>query len=728
MPRLLIWILSSLPTFVFAQFTYVIDQSIPVLAVDESNYNMPWAGGLNSTQYNTMDLNHDGIDDLVLFDRMANKVITYVRSQEKFLYAPEFEKLFPESVSGWLLLRDYNCDGLKDIFTADVLGIRVYTNTTEKGENLSWREVIFRTESGFKSEVLLTKGFTQKGNLQLQFDDLPAIIDVDGDGDLDIFNMKYVGTGTVEFHKNFGIERYGTCDSLDFERITQSWGNFQECHCGTFAFNGAECAEGGRVKHISGKTLLALDANGDNQMDLVMGEGECNELFLLQNEGTLLSPSINASSSFPQANPANVAEFPAAYYEDVDDDGKKDLLVSPNLFHKESLEPRLDQSNWFYKNTGTTSNPQLSLVTTRFLQRDMIDVGDNSKPSFADMDGDGDLDLFVSNNYQQNAAQTSLFKNVGTASHPSFIHLDPDYLNFSQYSFYNLKIQFYDIDRNGTVDLVFTATSLANQATDIHYIANKSQTKLDFSGQPVVDIDFTLLYHDNVTFSDVDLDGRPDMLIGRNNGSLEYWRNTSGNAGQFTFALTNDSYLGLNTSDDRQNISCAIGDLDEDGLSDLVFGDHEGMIQIIRDFRHANEITSETIYNPLLTAYTNHNLGGHIWPAIAKISDVDKPFIVVGNTLGGLYALRNDGGQSIPENPIIDVYPNPYEKSKTLKVKISEAATVQVLSVTGQQLNDPVSLEAHELYHYHVAQLARGIYLLRFTVDKKSFTRRLVVL
>ena len=42
----------------YAQFTYVLDQSIPV-ETDKGTLNMPWAGGLNASQYNTMYLNED---------------------------------------------------------------------------------------------------------------------------------------------------------------------------------------------------------------------------------------------------------------------------------------------------------------------------------------------------------------------------------------------------------------------------------------------------------------------------------------------------------------------------------------------------------------------------------------------------------------------------------------------------------------------------------------------
>ena len=53
-------------SFVEAQFTFTLDQSIPVEANGKS-LAMPWAGGLNAAQFNTMDLNGDGKQDLVTF-------------------------------------------------------------------------------------------------------------------------------------------------------------------------------------------------------------------------------------------------------------------------------------------------------------------------------------------------------------------------------------------------------------------------------------------------------------------------------------------------------------------------------------------------------------------------------------------------------------------------------------------------------------------------------------
>ena len=84
-------ILFVLVTFIVqAQFTYELNQNIEV-EVDGKRITLPWAGGLNSVQVNTIDLNGDTKQDLVLFDRTANKLITLLNQSNEYVVAPEYE-------------------------------------------------------------------------------------------------------------------------------------------------------------------------------------------------------------------------------------------------------------------------------------------------------------------------------------------------------------------------------------------------------------------------------------------------------------------------------------------------------------------------------------------------------------------------------------------------------------------------------------------------------------
>ncbi|HEX5169924.1 MAG TPA: T9SS type A sorting domain-containing protein [Cyclobacteriaceae bacterium] len=726
---LLLW---CCPFLVKSQFTYVIDQTIPVKNTDGADLSLPWAGGLNATQYNTLDINSDNKADLILFDRTANKVITFLNENDHYIYAPQYESLFP-TLTNWLLLRDFNCDGRKDLFTGDILGISVYMNVSEPGEQLTWKKFLFYAGPGNpKSDVLLTEGFSGLINLQLQFDDLPSIGDLDGDGDIDILSMRYQGEGTVEFHQNFSKEHYGTCDSLEFERATLKWGNFIECECGVFAFNGTDCPpdQGGRKKHAGGKALLAMDIDNDLDQDLLFSEAECTELFLLTNVGNSENALFNNAELFPTNHPASFAHFPAPFYEDVDSDGVSDLLVTPNVFNKDQLGIDLKNSNWIYNNSGSQQLPSFTFLEKNFLQNQMIDVGDNSVPAFYDTDWDGDQDMIIGQNADAESLTGSVYfyKNTGTPTEPSFENITDDYLNIKSLFLYNVKPQFADADADGKVDLVMTATSIITGRTNLYYLANKVSHGVDFSDQLLNMVDFDMLYTENILMTDVDLDGINDILIGKSNGSVEYWKN-NGPKGSFNFTLIDNTFAELGPSVERQSLGLASADLNADGKAELILGDQFGTLGIINDYRSGNEpgIVTNLIFNPFSDEYTVQNLGGRIWPTTANLFNTDRPAVVAGNIMGGVQVLRNDEGSSLPEEPIIQIYPIPVDQSELLSIMIDRYATVQVISLLGQELGDPVTLSSNQIYSFKVSNFASGLYILRILINGKTYSRRIVI-
>ncbi len=732
MSRVVLLLTLLFPIALQAQFTYVLDQTVPVKDLQGNSLNMAWAGGLNAAQYNTIDLNGDNKDDLAIFDRMANKVITFVNDNNQYRYAPEYETLFPDEITNWLLLRDFNCDGKKDIFTGDIFGMKVYTNSTLSGGNLSWQPFLFYAGSGnLKSEALLTLGFSEKVNLQLQYDDLPSIVDADGDGDLDIFSMQYQGK-TMEFHQNFSKERYGTCDSLDFERQTQAWGSFTECFCGVIAFNNEDCPPNpGRTKHSGGKSLLVMDTDGDADMDVLFSESSCTNLYLLKNDGDNINPIINSAAPFPSTNQIDFVIFPSAFFEDVDFDGKKDLISTPNIFSRAYLNSDLKNSNWFYKNNGTSSNPSFALAQKNFLQDQMIDIGDNAIPAFTDYDNDGDYDMFASQYVSDNFPSTiHLYKNTGTSTDPEFTLFDEDYLQFSTTSFVNLKIQFADINSDSKTDLVFAATSLFTGSTDLFYLENKSNSILDFSNQTPQLVNFDFNSSENILVADIDLDGLNDLLIGKSNGALQYWKN-NGPSGSQNYSLANGTYLGLGSSVLRQNLASSIADLDGDGKSDLMLGDQQGKITIIPDFREASDLSNaetEIILNPIEdSTYQAQNLGGRVWPTTSNLFNSDRPVIVAGTILGGLRLLRNDESKELPKNPVIQIHPNPVSRDETLIIVPDRAVQMQVYSSIGQKISDPIQIEGSESFPLKVSNLSPGMYILRFAVSNTFVAKRIVI-
>jgi len=716
-----------------AQFQYRIDQNIP-LEVEGRQLSMPWSGGLNSAQINTLDLNADKLDDLVIYDKGVGKIWTFLRTKTSYQYSPEFESLFPSTIQSFILLRDYNCDGKKDLFTFNntINGVSVYQNTTMAGQKLSWQQVKFYLPTtNTYTEILLTKGFSGMVNILPGFDDIPNIADMDGDGDLDILNMRFVNPSTAEFHKNFSMERYGRCDSLVFERQTQRWGDFEECSCGVIAFGENCTTTGGRTEHTGGKALLTLDLDSDGDQDVLYSEEKCSSLYLLPNEGTSTDALMKRVSNFPFSNPVAFPFFPSPFLEDIDLDGVKDLLVSTNLNVRTVFNTDLSQSVWLYKNTGSNQLPNFTLTKKNFLQEEMIDVGDNSVPTFFDYDADGDQDLFIgtftsATDYTGRIIQ---YDNVGTASTPSFRFVTDDFAFISYLRLYNIKPQFADVNGDGTFDLAFTGSRLVDGTTSLYFLPNKGKEKIDITFTEMINTNFNPGYTENVLLTDVNKDGAIDILIGKSTGALQYFEN-SGPAGSFNFVLKNSAYLNLGISTSRQNLSIAIGDLDADGNEELITGDQHGELTIFNNFKSTNPVPvglTDVIYDSLNNLYSAKNLGGRVWPTVTNLFNTNKPAIAVGNTAGGMYILKSDDSDILPDEPVIIISPNPLPVGEKLNIRADRNVTMQIFSSLGQKISEPQFIPAYQSYDLPIQNISAGLYIVRFTASGKNFSRKIVL-
>lgn len=320
--RIFKWLLLFLPfhsQLVEAQFSYTFQNDISVTEEDIA-LTQPFSGGFVAPQYSVIDLNLDGVDDLFVFDRASSKVSTYILLDGKYMYAPQYESLFPSGLKNWVLLRDYNCDGKKDLFTSSLFGMTLYENTS--GTELDWV---------LKLQTIYTEGSNGQTNLQISGQDLPSITDVDGDGDLDILNFNFATGGGIEYHKNMSIENNGICD-LQLVRTSRKYGDFEECSCDSYVFGADECVTGGREEHSGGKSILSFNYSDSQIQDLLVGQEHCELAGYLPNTGTLeLAKMVRVSFDFPNAIEPLQLEYPAFFELDVFNNGSLDLVVGKSV-------------------------------------------------------------------------------------------------------------------------------------------------------------------------------------------------------------------------------------------------------------------------------------------------------------------------------------------------------------------------------------------------------------
>ena len=132
MKYLIVLITLFFATTAKAQVAFAFDQTVE-LRQDNERLARAFEGGLNSAQFQTMDLNMDGQQDLVIFHRQSGHLTTYIRQDDEWVFDPSYAFQFPADVVNWMVLTDFGCDGKKDLFTNTTLGIKVYRNMRRCG-------------------------------------------------------------------------------------------------------------------------------------------------------------------------------------------------------------------------------------------------------------------------------------------------------------------------------------------------------------------------------------------------------------------------------------------------------------------------------------------------------------------------------------------------------------------------------------------------------------------
>jgi len=696
----------------YGQLKIFHETDIP-LTIDGATLQNPWAGGLNSMQFSNFDFDGDGTDDLFAYDRTSNKASIFLRRSNQWQYAPEFEYLLPINLRNWAVFVDMDCDGEKDLLTSSPFGIRIFK--TSRNVNLVPSFELVRNP-------LLTEGSSGKINLQVSSTDVPYIGDVNGDGLPDILVYNFANGGFVEYHKNISLEVGTDCGAMEFRRETREWGDFEECDCNEFAFGGEGCGtSNARVEHAGGKSLLLIDMNQNGLPDLITGHELCEELYYLENTGDEETAKFeDFTNQFPNAqNPVNSGLFPAPYWVDADNDGIKDLLVSTNVSFNQLNQTDFQNSIRYYRNTGSNEAPIFEFMQSNFLQDQMLDLGESSFPTSADLDGDGLAELLIGNRGQiiegNFKAQLTLLRNIGTAEAPAFEVVDSDFANLSMRNFSNVKPQLIDFDGDGITDLVFSATQ--NNQTGLYWITGEANgNAVQFEQSKLESFGFSIGLNDNVAFHDVNEDGKLDLLLAKSSGSLNYYLNT-GEASNPIFTLETENYLGIDDNNVASNLTVVIADFTEDGKADLITSDLSGRLTLYADFK--NEAVNPT--QDLLEVNGNSQftrLANRSFLGAAKLYENEAPVILAGSVAGGLQLFRSEAIITSIQTPAeilkAQAYPNP--TSGDLYIDSPAKAKANIISIQGQVLVENSQLLQGQ-NRLDISSLSSGMYLLRIQFE-----------
>lgn len=682
----------------------------------------PWAGGLNACQFGRVDLNSDGVKDLVVFDRQGNRLSCFLNKgghgEINYVFAPSYVRFFPH-LTDWVVFADYDGDGREDLFTFSKgwAGMKVYRNVTDEevGFELVAYPYLTSWQGGGEVNIIATNA------------DYPAIVDLDGDGDLDILTFGVLGT-FIEKHLNLSMERYGHRDSLVFEKTDYCWGRVaeseenNEMYLDTCLFGKSLIVKDDN-RH-RGATFAVRDLTGNGLPDLLLADVDYPSLVFLKNGGTPENAlMVSQETEFPHNDPVRLYSMPVPFFTDVDNDGMDDLLVSP--FDPNPMACEGLNSVWLYLNHGTNQSPDYQLYSKSFLQDQMIDVGTGAYPVIFDVDGDGLKDLVVGNignidsTYYvygslqtRRSSQLSLYKNIGTKHNPVFQLADDDFGKLKALQRMGLVPTFGDLDGDGQWEM----------------LTGTAEGKL-----LLFDADFNLLDDDFLHFEgawstpclfDVDHDGILDLVVGEASGKLTYYQGSK-QGNETLFSLITGFWGKVDVCDHTASyFGYSIPTLFRKGEETLLsVGSEQGKLFLFKDLEVYADATFTDVtdhWDEYVCDFENR-FGMRSSSSIADLDDDGSLEMVVGNICGGLELLNGDIAvhHDVEENgpstssETLAVYPNPAKGCVTVEGK----GLLIVMNLLGQKIL------SREIDGRTIVSLPPGIWLVRLG----GITRKVVV-
>lgn len=408
---------------------------------------------------------------------------------------------------------DLNDDGLNDLVVGSFReGFFFYTRDDSNSTDFTFVDTL-RNQAG----EILKPGF--------QFY-VPALVDIDGDGDLDLFGSS--NENHLAFFRNVG--------SVSSPQFTLEDANFLV-----------------PPRFMDFLTPAFVDIDSDLDFDLFFGNNHGFVAFY-RNQGDSFSPSFVLESEQLQLDFLDFGFLSFPTFIDIDADTDPDCFVGTE-----------DGRLHFLRNAGSPAAPDFEWVSDRFIMNlDLVVY-----PAWGDLDADGDFDLLVG----QASPPILYYRNNGT---PQVAQLDSmgALLDTLGAQVQHRRPVLGDIDGDSDLDL-FVNVFRQSEPNAILIYENvgrpdsaafilKPDTLRDESGEVIARFDMFF------RLADFNFDGDLDLFIGRASGTTAYYENV-GSASAASFRQVTDFFAGISTGNNARN-SPFLVDIDNDEDLDIFTG------------------------------------------------------------------------------------------------------------------------------------------------------------
>ena len=492
----------------------------------------------------------------------------------------------------------------------------------------------------------------------------PTFVDLDDDGDLDLFSTNY--DGGIEYFKNNGAN--------SFTEQTGTDNPFDAVALGAYG------------------SLAFVDVDVDGDLDLAAAV--LDEVHYFQNDGAnAFTELTNTANPFNNVDIGNGARIT---FIDLDSDQDKDLVYIR------------------YNGYQTFYNDQSEFRRRLPINIPSFDADSLSTPAFYDYTGNGSFDMVTSN-------ENGSFKSYRNDTRSYFQENTSNSYNSSSYNiFYSVKVTnngaptIVDYDKDGDVDmLVGQADGTFSYYEDLNY------PKGAYRGLPTAFDYLDVGFNSKPTFIDLDGDTYVDLVSGEAGGTFKYYKYDS--LGVFTEQTgANNPFDGLSVSG---NSAPAFVDLDGDNDFDLVSGSTDGTFSYFEN-DGSNVFTELTGAN---NPFDGLDVGDESTPAFVNLpfsSDID---LVSGSKTGAFYLYKNTSSfpDTSTETPtsLLDLVG---ERENLTTVRLVKRGTpisfestlhdVSVVNIQGQ-----VIMRADLLKELKTTAFDNGLYFIRSSQGVQRF-------
>ena len=296
----------------------------------------------------------------------------------------------------------------------------------------------------------------------------------------------------------------------------------------TIVFTEATSVLAGVIAVGGNSTPTFVDIDGDGDLDAFVGEFYGTVKYF-ENTGSKTAP-VMVERTGP-ANPLSGVDVgldifnSTPTFADIDGDGDLDAFIGEYL-----------GSVQYFRNTGSKTAPVLVEQTGPANPLNGVDVGYYSAPTFADIDGDGDLDAFIGEYY----GTVKFFENTGSKTAPVLVERTgaANPLGTAAVD-WNSTPAFADIDGDGDLDAFIGEygildNTITKYVASVQYFKNTGSTiapvlvEQTGTANPLNSVRVvggTFGGYSAPTFADIDGDGDLDAFIGEYYGTVKYYRN-----------------------------------------------------------------------------------------------------------------------------------------------------------------------------------------------------------